>query len=413
MAETKRSRESGRTVSGRPGLKDTVEFQWEERLQSVLANGGMRIHDVKAPAYEYLRPYDDAPESRGFPVYPNLVDHLLTVKEHPDPIIEHVLATCAGYAYSDAETLSTIMARMGLKDNRCRMIQAIAEPMFICSTSFLIQSADGRVAILCYRGTEPANFINWLTAWDVEPERMGYQLGDPCAGVHAGFYRNVRATRYEVMQALRRALKGESLRGTLNGERDHEPGRLEALYITGHSLGGAMAALMAVMMQHERKYEELADLLNAGAVYTFGQPMIGDPSFAAACEKNSFLRDKVIRYTYDNDVVPHLPPRTSGPYKHFGRERRYQISHLKQNALGWLGRLGCAHRPRQGDWHDKQHPTSQMPSALGLMLGISAFAARRSQILRSLPVVYSYEDHLPHHYISALTPYGALNEFGD
>jgi hypothetical protein len=135
MAENvKRSKESGRTVSGKPGLKDTVEFQWEERLQSVLANGGMRIHDVKAPAYEYLRPFDDSPESRGFPVYPNLVDHLLKVKEHPDPIVEHVLATCAGYAYSDAETLSTIMARMGLKDNLCRMIQAIAEPMFICST---------------------------------------------------------------------------------------------------------------------------------------------------------------------------------------------------------------------------------------------------------------------------------------
>jgi hypothetical protein len=414
MAETaKRSRESGTANSGRPDPMDTAEFQRGQRLQSVLANGGLRIHDVRAPAYEYLRPFDESPESRGFPVYPHLVDHLLTVKEHPDPIIEHVLATCAGYAYSDAETLSTIMARMGMKDNQCRMIQTTAEPMFICSTAFLIQSADGRVAILCYRGTEPRNFINWLTDWDVEPERIGYQFADPCAGVHGGFYRNVRATRYEVMQALRRALEGESLRGALNGERDHEPGRLEALYITGHSLGGAMAALMAIMLQHERKYEEIAELLNAGAVYTFGQPMIGDPSLAAACEKHPFLREKVIRYVYDNDVVPHLPPRTSGAYKHFGRERHYRIPHLKENAWSWLRYLGCAYRPRQGEWHDKKYPTQQMPNALGAVLGISAFAARRSQVLRALPVVYSYEDHLPHHYISALTPYGALNEFGD
>jgi hypothetical protein len=416
MTETvKRSRESGKAKASRPDPdpKDTNEFQWEQRLQSMLANGGLRVHDVRAPAYEDLRPFDESPESRGFPVYPNLVTHLRTVKKHPDPIIEHVLATCAGYAYSDAKTLSTIMARMGMKDNRCRMIQTIAEPMFISSTSFLIQSADGRVAILCYRGTEPRNFINWLTDWDVEPERIGYQFGDPCASVHGGFYRNVRATRYEVMQALRRALEGESVRGAPNGERDHEPGRLEALYITGHSLGGAMAALMAVMLQHERKYEELAQLLNAGAVYTFGQPMIGDPSFAAACEKHPFLREKVIRYVYDNDVVPHLPPRTSGPYKHFGRERHYRIPHLKENALSWLRYLGCAYRPRQGEWHDRKYPTPQMPNALGMMLGISAFAARRSQVLRSLPVVYSCEDHLPHHYISALTPYGALNEFGD
>lgn len=414
MTETvKRSKGTGKANSGRLYPRDTVEFDWEQRLQSVLANGGLRVHDVKAPNYEYLRPFDESPESRGFPVHADLVDHMLTVREHPDPIIEHALATCAGYAYSDAETLSTIMARMGMKDNRCRMIQAIAEPMFICSTAFLIQSADGRVAVLCYRGTEPANLINWLTGWDVEPERIGYQFGDPCAGVHGGFYRNVRATRYEVMQALRRAMEGEPVRGALNGERDHEQGRLEALYITGHSLGGAMAALMAVMLQHERKYAELGRLLTAGTVYTFGQPMIGDPGFAAACQRNPFLRDKVIRYVYDDDVVPHLPPRTSGPYRHFGRERRYEIPHLKENVLSRMARLGCVYRPRQGEWQEREHPTSQMPSALGMLLGISAFAARRSQLLRSLPAVYSYEDHLPHHYISALTPYGALNEFGD
>jgi hypothetical protein len=411
MADTvKRGGESGRTDSNRPEGKEPRASAPEP---SALANDGSQAHDVKAPSYAYLRPFDPSPQSRGFPVYPDLVDHLATVHEHPDPIVQHVMATCAGYAYSDAQTLSAIMARMGLEDNRCRMTQAIAEPMFICSTAFLIQSADGRVAILCYRGTEPRNFISWLTDWDVEPERIGYQFGDPCASVHGGFYRNVRATRYEVMQALRRAVNGRSVSGSDDRQSGSRRGKLERLYITGHSLGGAMAALMAVMLQHERKYEEIAERLTAGAVYTFGQPMIGDPGFVKACERQSFLRKNVIRYVYDSDVVPHLPPRTSGPYKHFGRELHYRISHVKENALSWLRYAGCAYQPRQGEWYRRIRSTSQMSSALGLTLGISAFVSRRSQILRSLPVVYSFEDHLPHHYISALTPYGTLNEFGD
>jgi hypothetical protein len=285
--------------------------------------------------------------------------------------------------------------------------------MFIRSTSFLIQSEDGRVAILCYRGTEPLNFISWLTDADLEPERIGYQFGDPCATVHGGFYRNVRATRYEVMQTLSRALKGQSVRAPLDSEPDLKTGRLEALYITGHSLGGAMAALMAVMLQHEQKYKDIADRLTAGAVYTFGQPMIGDPRFAKACEKHPFLSKNVIRYIYDSDPVPHLPPGTSGPFKHFGRERHYRISHLRDNMLSWMSYLGCAYRPRQGEWHGKEHPTRQMSSALGIALGFSAFAGRKSQLLRSLPVIYSFEDHLPHHYIAALTPDRTPDEFGD
>jgi hypothetical protein len=414
MADTvKRGRESGKINSPKPDPGGSVDTGPEHDMQSALANGGLRVHDVKAPSYEYLRPFDESPLTRGFPVYPNLVDHLVSVQDHPDPIVEHVMATCAGYAYSDAETLSAIMARMGLQDNRCRMIHVSAEAMFICSTAFLVQSADGRVAILCYRGTEPMNFINWLTDWDVEPELIDYQFGDPCAAVHGGFYRNVRATRYEVMQALRRALRGQPVQPAYDGEADAKPGKLETLYITGHSLGGAMASLIAVMVQHERKYKEIAEHLSAGAVYTFGQPMIGDPGFARACQKHPFLRNNVLRYVYDNDVVPHLPSRTSGPYKHFGRELHYSIPHIKENALSWLKYAGCAYHPRQGEWHRKILATSQMPSALGLLLGISAFAARRSQILRAFPAIYSFEDHLPHHYITALTPYGSLNEFGD
>ncbi|MEV6986640.1 lipase family protein [Sphaerisporangium sp. NPDC051017] len=292
---------AGKVVSGNRKPMAASGESIEERMRDILRGGGLRRRGVRAPSYDELRPFGHR-ETAGFPVYKNLERRLLSAVEQPDPEIAHVMATCAAYAYSDPETLSMIMARMGLEDNHCEMIHSSVDAMLISSTAFLVLSRSGRVGILCYRGTEPLNFINWMSNLDVEPERMGYQISDPCATVHAGVYRNVRATRYEIMNALRRAYGDRKATGGLSADGDRygadDPrgeGELEALYITGHSQGGAMAALMGVMIRHERKYRDvLGDRMRA--VYTFGQPMIGDPSFAEACQSDEFLRQNVIRY---------------------------------------------------------------------------------------------------------------------
>jgi hypothetical protein len=189
---------------------------------------------------------------------------------------------------------------------------------------------------------------------------------------------------------------------------------LEALYVTGHSLGGAMAAMMAVMLRHERKFSRDGDLTDRlRAVYTFGQPMLGDHRFARACGRDAFLREKVIRYVYDSDVVPHLPPKTTGPYRHFGREFRYEVPHLRHSVLGLSRFLGHAYDAREGILRETG-ATGQTASFLGgFGLAALAFVGGRVQPLRSVPVVYSFEDHRPQHYIAALTPRGVQNEFGD
>jgi hypothetical protein len=389
-------------------------LEWERTLRSELETGGLWTRDTLGPDYARLRPYGPT-TTRGFPVYPDLEARLLRPARHPDPVIAHALATCAAYAYSDAETVSMIMARLGLEENHCRMVGSSVDAMFIRSTAFLVQSRSGKVAILGYRGTEPTDFVSWMTDADVMPERMPYRFGDPHATVHAGFYRNVRATRYEVMSALKRACRGFSVRAPLPGETGPPHlAPLEALYVTGHSLGGAMAAMMAVMLRHERKFSRDGDLTDRlRAAYTFGQPMLGDHRFARACGEDAFLRENMIRYVYDSDVVPHLPPRTTGPYRHFGREFRYEVPHLRHSVLGLSRFLGHAYDTRQGVLRETGG-TGQTVSFLGgFGLAALAFVGGRVQPLRSLPVVYSFEDHRPQHYIAALTPRGVQNEFGD
>ncbi len=347
----------------------------------------MEMSDAVAPSYLKLRPM--RPPTAGFPIYQRLADTLVKAETHPDDIVRHVLATCAGYAYSDADTVSMMMARMGLAENHCVRISEVVDAMFICSTSFLVQSADGRVVILCFRGTEPLNVINWLTDADIYPDRISIPFRESPGSfdVHAGFYRNVRATRFVTISALERALNGKSVRE--NDATVMQP--MEALYITGHSLGGAMAAIIAIMLKTEKQYAHLADKLKS--VYTFGQPMVGSGALALACGEDDFLGSSVFRYIYNHDIVPQLPPRVSGGFTHFGREYRYNG------------------KEPDGKWLESSRVIGQA-ALWKVAIAPAAFGAHQFRWFRRLIFRASLDDHGPGHYIAAVTP-PEKNEFGD
>ncbi|WP_330281694.1 lipase family protein [Streptomyces sp. NBC_00588] len=423
----------------------------------------MRDTFVKGPGYTALRPCKPTTDPSSFPVYPDLVERLVEDKQQPDRdgIVPHVLATCAAYAYagfeqrSDPETLSMIMTRLGLEENECRVFEQRVNAMYIASAAYLIQDKDRRVAILCYRGTQPEDIISILTDADVRPEMLAVELEGRRYEVHAGFYRNVRATRHLIVEALERAVRGHSLDPTEQGTRG---GGLEALYITGHSLGAAMAAIMAITLVHEPRYRHIAERLKG--VYTFGQPMVGGPDLARACEETPgpldthLLRDRLIRYIFDRDIVPALPPRPVGPYAPFGREFHYRRRHGSLDAalgfaadsaiqaltlpgdvlrtLGdrdWGGLLlrvteGVRRSARPllragdgGSWTEVTEPGlgyPQMDSLAGLaVVAPLAFFAARLALTRTIPFKYSFDDHGPGHYVNALAPPGVLSEFGD
>lgn len=332
-------------------------------------------------------------ESRSFgfrPVYPDLPEILRTADKHPNAVIAHALATCAAYSYSDADTLSMIMTRMGLERNRCHMISESVDAMLIDSTAFLLESADGQVVVLSFRGTQPLSLLNWMVSLNANPNKIAISVAGTSGSydVHAGFYRNVRATRHKVIDCLARALrKGQSV------VKDAEASALKpmrACYITGHSLGGAMAALLAVMLLSDEKYRPIAASLKG--VYTFGQPMIGSPLFAAACQRDDFLANNVLRYVYAKDVVPALPPRACGRFAHFGQEFRYDGS-------AWSPGRNTTPQARVD-----LVPPALVPLITRQFPGLAAIG-------RLLP--YSLENHLPEHYLTALAPNGVCDEFGD
>jgi hypothetical protein len=105
--------------------------------------------------------------------------------------------------------------------------------------------------------------------------------------VHCGFAEAVEQVWPQVRQLL----------GT--------PSRSGALWLTGHSLGAAMATLASVRLTHEG--------YKVRAVYTYGSPRAGDRLFHDSyCLPN-------YRFVNNNDLVPHLPFRWC--YKHVGKLR--------------------------------------------------------------------------------------------
>jgi hypothetical protein len=145
------------------------------------------------------------------------------------------------------------------------------------------ENGDG--VIVAFRGTLPPSWqsqpsvLDWLQDVLCEPESRP----DVPGKVHTGFYDATSAIIADVAAAVK----------SLN------PTGTKPVYVTGHSLGGAMAAIGAWIMQAS-PYE-----IAIAQVVTFASPKPGDSTFQTAYQK---LFSNHVRYENYDDLVPLLPP---------------------------------------------------------------------------------------------------------
>ncbi|WP_259391517.1 lipase family protein [Paenibacillus sp. 1011MAR3C5] len=139
---------------------------------------------------------------------------------------------------------------------------------------FLIVSEQ--CAILAFRGTGSA--VDWVS--DFIAHQTVYRPVRNAGLTHKGFTDIYMSARDQVHALL--------------GQLPYD----KPLFITGHSLGGALATLAALDIATNTPF-------SAPMVYTFGAPRVGDPRFV---QTYNYIVPVHFRFQNEFDIVPHLPP---------------------------------------------------------------------------------------------------------
>ena len=157
---------------------------------------------------------------------------------------------------------------------------------------FILESE--RSIIVAFRGTG--------TAADLAVDMIARQLTFPYARhaglTHIGFTELYSSCRGSLLKLLNRMSSSKSL------------------YVTGHSLGGALATLAGLdiaLNSHHKKPR----------IYTFGAPRVGDPVFARYFNRHI---DLCCRVSNQSDIVPRLPPLI---YQSPKNDKFYYYLHVK------------------------------------------------------------------------------------
>lgn len=192
------------------------------------------------------------------------------------------LATACDLAYfSQDQGQAEFAAKLGLQANL----------VSVDNTQCYVGEND-QVIVLAFRGSESPNSIDGFKDWlltnaknflVLPAGRIGTDF--VAAGVGARFHKGFMEALDEIWQPMFQAID------TVVAKRDRP------LFITGHSLGGALALLASWRLQRQ--------MIPIHNVYTFGAPMVGNEAAAKAFEKE--FPGRIYRYVDAGDMVPKLP----------------------------------------------------------------------------------------------------------
>ncbi|MBD2081577.1 lipase family protein [Leptolyngbya sp. FACHB-17] len=228
------------------------------------------------------------------------------------------LAQCSSLAYENKITVVTELKDVGF--DRIFLFDTKGTQAFLASHPGV--NGSGKFAVLAFRGTEQdsidiltdINFVKRLFPDENLLENTGLQKESaeklPNLYAHGGFVEGIEniwgtAVRKEIEDLYNEpnvGIEWLGAPGVSNALLDlYKQSSDIALYLTGHSLGGALATLAAYkLLVYEQSF-------HVTALYTFGSPRTVQQPLAKGINKKFEGRShRVVNYI---DTVPRLPPR--------------------------------------------------------------------------------------------------------
>ncbi|MBP1964062.1 lipase family protein [Paenibacillus aceris] len=157
-----------------------------------------------------------------------------------------------------------------------------------------IAESDMQIVIV-FRGTNTTS--DWIS--DAIARQTVFPYAKDGGLVHKGFLDIYNSARKQIMTSIAKL----SPRKTL--------------YLTGHSLGGCLAALCAVDLATNTRFKQ-------PSIYTYGSPRVGNPAFASLFNRRTGPHYRIYN---TNDIVPELPPFI---YKSPRTDQVYHYLHVKK-----------------------------------------------------------------------------------
>jgi len=165
---------------------------------------------------------------------------------------------------------------------------------------FVGYSAKHNAVIAAFRGS--SDIKNWIM--DFDATQTTYSKCTGCK-IHVGFYKSYNEVSATVKAQVQLILSKY---------------RTAQIYVTGHSLGGALAVVAALDLK--------ATFGHLDMFYSYGQPRVGNSAFATYFA-SQITGYRVVHYA---DMVPHLPPHSMLDYMHGGAQIWYteDMQHYQQ-----------------------------------------------------------------------------------
>lgn len=209
----------------------------------------------------------------------------------------HYLATLCDLVYYEQEKAGKLIADQLKID--AKLISVDNTQAYVCENDTSI--------VVAFRGSEDPTSLDGLKDWFLTNARNFLVLPEgrigtdfQAAGVGARFHKGFMEALAEIWEPLYAALDAVV-------QKKERP-----LWVTGHSLGGALA-LLASWRFHQQ-------FIEVHQIYTFGAPMIGNDAAAKAYHRE--FPGRIFRYVDRGDLVPKLPTFSllSNEYDHVQQE---------------------------------------------------------------------------------------------